>query len=153
MEEIKQLKARYFRALDSKDWASLAKTYTSKIRAINPRTGVDNFHSREEQAELVRKLVGNGRSIHHGYHPEIVLVSDDHATGIWAMDDLIVYPPKDNPKGFRGWGYYYEEYRIEDGEWRIAAMELRRIRFEPLPGGLPDSVLPSLLDQTMIWMD
>jgi hypothetical protein len=151
IEAIKQLKARYFRALDSKDWALWRDTFTREILFINARAGIKRRVSRENHAAYVEGHIGAGKSTHHGYTPEISLTGVGQASGIWAMDDVIIYPPREKPQGFRGWGWYHEAYRIEDGEWRIAEQELRRLRFEPLPGGLPPEFGTSAPDVELVW--
>jgi hypothetical protein len=151
IEAIKKLKARYFRALDSKDWTTLCNTFTREIVILNSRAGEEHRTTRDRHIEHYKWLIGEGRSIHHGYTPEITILDEANATGIWAMDDIIVYPPRDKPQGFRGWGHYHETYKVEDGEWHIAVMDLRRMRYEPLIGGLPSMVRPSLDETQMIW--
>lgn len=151
IEQIRQLKSRYFRALDNKDWDLFQDVFTREVAITNKRAGLERRLQREDQVLYIRQLIGAGRSIHHGYSPEIELIDETTAAGIWAMDDVIIYPPSENPQGFRGWGYYHDTYRVEDGAWRIAATDLQRIRFEPLPGGLPPTVDPSVCDKHLVW--
>jgi hypothetical protein len=34
--------------------------------------------------------------------------------------------------GLQGYGHYHEEYVREDGEWKIARLELSRLRVDPV---------------------
>ena len=56
--------------------------------------------------------------------PEITLLDEHNATGIWAMEDLVHMPRI----ALQGWGHYHERYRKEDGVWRIAEIRLTRVR-------------------------
>ncbi|MGI4814181.1 MAG: hypothetical protein ACRYG5_12300, partial [Janthinobacterium lividum] len=64
-----------------------------------------------------------------------------HARGIWAMEDYLEWfdgsSPREAPghRGFRGYGFYEEEYRqgASDGRWQISFMRLTRLRFDALP--------------------
>ena len=62
--------------------------------------------------------------------PEIELTGPDTARGVWAMEDRIWFPDHLGLGHLWGTGWYEEEYRCEDGTWRIAAMRLRRQRLE-----------------------
>jgi len=58
-------------------------------------------------------------------------VTDDTATGIWAMEDYVDWGPAEDgtPRAFRGYGHYRERYvKGSDGPWRIAALQLTRLR-------------------------
>lgn len=72
----------------------------------------------------VRAHLDDAVTVHQGHTPEITIVDADHATGIWAMFDL-VEPPVDS--GFpllTGYGHYLEDYIRKDGVWRISRLEL-----------------------------
>ena len=63
---------------------------------------------------------------HHGHMPEIELVDSTHATGVWAMFDLVDHPEFE----LRGYGHYFEDYVKEQGQWRIRRTRLTRLREE-----------------------
>src|SRR5450759_257723 len=113
IEEIKQLKARYFRLMDTKDWAGFTALFTD---------------------DAVLDAAG---TVHHGHMPEITITGPDSATGIWAMFDYLTFPGDGPPKGLQGYGHYHEEYRRVDGSWRIQHVVLTRLRVDPLAGGFP----------------
>ena len=64
--------------------------------------------------------------VHHGHMPEIEVLGDNSARGTWAMDDIVELPGL----SLRGWGHYHEQYRKEDGQWRICRIRLTRLRLE-----------------------
>lgn len=122
--QLHQLKARYFRAVDSKDWELLESVFTPDAVlevAGNRRDG------RDEILRVMRTRLTPMRSVHHGHMPEITLTGADTATGIWAMYDLLI-----DPDGTRreGYGHYHERYRRVEGEWRVGHMRLVRLDLE-----------------------
>lgn len=121
IERIRQLKARYFRAVDSKDWDLLESVFTADAVlevAGNRRDG------REEILRVMRTRLAPMRTVHHGHTPEIAITGPDTATGVWAMYDLLV-----DPDGVRreGYGHYHEQYLLVAGDWRIRHLRLVRL--------------------------
>ena len=141
IEEIKQLKARYFRSLDLKDWARLADVFTEDVHVEAdgyPFDGPPAF------VAAMKVFLDGVRTVHHGFMPEITISGPDEATGIWAMRDYLLYPGDGPPVGFVGYGHYHETYaRQRDGRrdgWRIRRLVLTRIGIDPLEGGLPTTL-------------
>ena len=61
--------------------------------------------------------------------PEIELIDAASARGIWAMFDYVDIPGKPSRQGY---GHYHETYRKESDGWRIASLELTRLRVDAL---------------------
>jgi hypothetical protein len=135
IEAIKQLKARYFRFLDTKQWESWRGLFTDdavvKVHAAVTTWGGEPdikqvFRGAEDIMTSVRAIVHDSVTVHHGHMPEIELTSATTARGVWAMEDIV-----DTAQArFRGHGHYHETYRKTDGDWRIASLELTRLRLE-----------------------
>ena len=137
IEEIKQLKARYFRSLDLKDWAQLADVFTEDVHVEadgHPFDGPAAF------VAAMKVFLDGVRTVHHGFMPEITITGPDEATGIWAMRDYLLYPGDGPPVGFVGYGHYHETYARQSGRWRIQCLQLTRIGIDPLEGGLPTTL-------------
>jgi uncharacterized protein (TIGR02246 family) len=134
LEEIKQLKARYFRCMDTKDWDAFAGLFT--VDAVMDADGYVE-HGRDEIVAFLRKVLDGVVTTHHGHTPEITITGPDTATGIWAMFDYLTFPGGDPPPGLRGYGHYHDEYVREPGGWRIRRVRLTRLRVDPLEGGAP----------------
>ena len=135
IEQIKQLKARYFRLMDTKQWDEFAELWARDAVA-----GRGDAALRGRQA-IVDYIVGQSeraRTVHHGHMPEIEVLPDGTARGIFAMFDSYEERAGDPPKGFTGYGHYHDTFVVEDGSWRIASTVLKRLRIVPMPGGLPD---------------
>lgn len=132
IEQIKQLKARYFRGVDMEDWDLFRSVFAEDVRTKLP--GTDWMDGREA---IVGRVVEHHTratvvTVHHGHMPEIELVDETRATGVWAMYDFVdrIWRHDGRRDAFVGYGHYLEEYRKVDGAWKIAAMELTRIRVD-----------------------
>jgi len=134
LEAIKQLKARYFRSVDSKQYADFRAVFTDDATikgTFASGSDIDRF-----VADVADRHAG-AVTVHRGADPEITFVDGDTATGVWAMFDLLEWQEGGGPaeypgfRGFRGFGYYHETYRRVDGKWKIAELELTRTRIDP----------------------
>jgi hypothetical protein len=132
LEALRQLKARYCRFLDLKDaegWRSVfaADVVVTLDMAVStggadpmtapPMEGADNF------VATVLGGLKNAATVHHCHTPEITLTSPTTATGIWAMEDWIIFG---DGQELHGAGHYHETYEKQDGTWRIKTLHLTR---------------------------
>jgi hypothetical protein len=132
IEAIKQLKARYFRLMDSKQWLPFSQVFSDDIVvdvSQDKHAPGDSIRGRADVVDFIRKAVGKAITVHHGHMPEIELLSSTEARGIWAMFDYVEFKPS---RGIRGYGHYHEEYRKEGGKWYISKLKLTRLRVDPL---------------------
>ena len=138
IEDIKNVKARYFRCVDFHHWDEFAELFTDDFE-IDFAESTSNPTSREEfVASVKRHFERSTLSVHHGHLPEINVHDDSHATAIWPMFDLVEMPPGSGYESHTGYGNYTEEYRrCEDGRWRIAKSQLSRIKRVVLSLGEP----------------
>ena len=124
LEDIRALKARYFRAMDTKDWTLLASCFTEDLHA-DFRAGPGMLvEGREAYMAQISEILKDATTVHQGHMPEITLLDPDNATGVWAMEDLVQLPGI----SLQGWGHYHERYRREEGVWKIASIRLSRLR-------------------------
>ena len=133
VEEIKKLKARYFRSLDAKDWDLYASVFAEDVHVDLSMAGGQEYRGREAFAAYARGLT-LVQSVHHGHMPEIELTSDTTATGIWSMEDFNYW--EDGTQN-HGYGHYFETYEKADGQWRIKTMKLSYLRIERSFGSAP----------------
>ncbi len=136
LEAIRQLKASYCRFLDTKDVDSWRDVFTTDVvvtldmavstggadpKTAPPIEGVDNF---------VPMVLGGLEGVatkHHCHTPKITLSSATTATGIWAMEDLLIFGSTDGKaRELYGAGHYHETYEKRDGSWRINSLHLTR---------------------------
>ncbi|BCB88567.1 nuclear transport factor 2 family protein [Phytohabitans suffuscus] len=128
IEAITALKARYFRLLDTKDWASFRALFTDDM-VFYFESDAPKVRSGDEFVAFVRVRLATATTVHQGHMPEIELLSASTARGTWAMFDWVDDP--DQNRAFQGFGHYRELYRRDaDGTWRIAELRLSRIRVD-----------------------
>lgn len=131
IEQIKQLKARYFRLMDQKKWDDWREVFTEDVTAVYQgvprRSGEGAAELRcQGRADLVAKVSGflaPGVSVHHGHMPEIEVTSPTTARGIWAMVDYLRLPQFT----MKGYGHYEEDYVREGDKWKIKTILLTRL--------------------------
>jgi hypothetical protein len=141
MEEIRQLKARYFRFLDTKDWTGMRTIWTEDAvfdarasltlgnDARSAPSGSDDwlYTGRDRIIEFIAS-VAIYPTAHHGHCHEIEVLSPTDARGIIAMEDLL-WPVTGETQRTRlhGYGHYHEEYRCVDGRWQIRRSKITRL--------------------------
>ena len=127
LEAIRQLKARYFRLIDTKQWDALADVFTEdfegEFEGPHPTVRVTG---RDRMVESVRRSLADVVTVHHGHMPELALLGSGTARGVWAMVDIVKLGD-----GFTGYGHYHDEYRKEEGQWRVSRSRLTRLYIEP----------------------
>ncbi|HEX7857762.1 MAG TPA: nuclear transport factor 2 family protein [Sphingobium sp.] len=128
LEAIKRLKARYFRALDSKDWDAYAGVFAEDCIVDLTLAGGGKYHGRNAFRAYGSslKIV---QSVHHGHMPEIDLTGPDSAAGLWGLGDYNIW--EDGTQN-HGWGHYLETYVKRDGRWYIKTMALSYLRVETI---------------------
>lgn len=145
IEEIKRLKARYCRLMDTKDWEGYRELFTADV-TVNLESageavpgqgqepteaagaviaGVDSFIA------MIVPTLGEVVTVHQCHTPEIDLLSPSSAQGIWAMEDLLLFPDGTQLHGF---GHYHETYEKQGDHWRIKSTRLTRLRTDVVPG-------------------
>jgi hypothetical protein len=65
------------------------------------------------------------------HHPEIDMTGADSATGVWALDDLVLLT--DLSLTVRGAAYYTDEYVKVGDAWRIRHTGYKRVYEELAP--------------------
>jgi hypothetical protein len=138
IEKIKQLKAYYFYYMDHKDWDGWRKeVFTPDCELLYPDARPEPYIGVNELLEMLVAMLEGVTTIHHGHMPVIELTSTTTAKGIWAMEDILLFP-EDRQEGIvgrvHGYGHYYETYVKGHNSWRIKTLELRRLHFGKLTG-------------------
>ena len=121
IHEITQLKYRYLRALDTKDWELFATSFVPEA------TGDYNGLIFDDAAALVAYMKANMTegmlTLHQAHHPEID-VDGDTATGRWYLQDKVII------EAFKfvleGAALYQDRYVRTPEGWRVAHTGYRR---------------------------
>ena len=124
IEAIKQLKARYFRTMDTKDWDAMRQVFTDDLVADTSEAGGNVIKGADEFVAFLKETLSGATTVHQGHMPEIVLSSPTTASGIWALNDLVIWP---NGVRLDGYGHYHETYEKVGDEWRIKTLTLTRL--------------------------
>ena len=134
IEQIKQLKARYFRLLDTRDWQGFADLFTNDCEHVLPTDEPRPPQTNEAYLRHLQASLGDGVTVHHGHMPEITLRGEREAEGIWAMFDYVDISREGAPLRLQGYGHYHETYRKGgDGRWRISSKRNVRLRVDEQP--------------------
>lgn len=123
IEAIKQLKARYFRLMDTKQWEAWGEVFSQDARLQWGESDSDSATGRANIVSAVSQAIDRAVTCHHGHMPEIEIVSAERATGVWAMYDRVDHPDY----LLEGYGHYSEEYLKVAGEWKIHRTRLTRL--------------------------
>jgi SnoaL-like domain len=134
VEAIKQLKARYCRLLDTKNWAGWRDIFTDDFVSDTTESGGVLISGADNFIAFIRSTLGKPSqpTVHQVHAPEIELTSPSTATGVWALNDVVRLAPGVN---LQGYGHYHETYEKTAGQWRIKTSKLTRLRedlFNPL---------------------
>ena len=133
IEAIKQLKARYFRSVDTFDLEGWLDCFTEDCQLLfdaevrrrdGPEPPTFGFNGKQDLIDYWNSNSNRVESVHHGHMPEIGILSQYEAIGIWAMEDIVEF----TDSLLHGFGHYHETYRKVDGVWRIATLHLTRLR-------------------------
>ena len=142
-KEIIELKARFGRLADVKDWEGFTEVFSAD--ATFDLGAGQIMHGGATYADACRVMLEGATSLHRFSMPEITFVGPTEATGIWVLHDYNEWPPHPETGercGYNGHGREYETYRKIDGAWKITAWRLRYDRLDPLPREpLPKSIL------------
>jgi uncharacterized protein (TIGR02246 family) len=124
IEAIRQLKARYFRTMDTKDWDVMRQVFTDDVVIDTSEAGGSVVTGASEFMTFLQEALGGAVTVHQGHMPEIELTSDTTATGVWALNDIVIFP---NGVRLDGYGHYHETYAKGPDGWRIASSKLTRL--------------------------
>jgi hypothetical protein len=119
IEQIRQLKYRYVRLIDQKRWDELGALFA-------PEATASYGDSMGDESMLTS---------HKVHQPEIALTGPDTATGVWALDDVVIL----GSLGLtvRGASFYDDRYVKVGGDWLIAHTGYKRI-YEEIEPRSPD---------------
>lgn len=133
-EEVKTLKARYMRLVDTKGWDELREVLLEDVKA---RYGSDQYSyaDRDSLIEFLSTALGvpGCVSAHHACQPELEHVGTDEMVGTWALRDTVIY--EEWGIQIQGAAIYTDRYVRSDGRWWIAETKYERLYEERFPRG------------------
>ena len=118
---ISQLKYRYLRSLDTKEWKEFADCFVPE--ATGDYNGLV-FADREALVAYMRENLGEGLlTMHQVHHPEIT-VGGDGARARWYLQDKVIVPAFSFM--LEGAAFYDDRYVRTPAGWRVAHTGYRR---------------------------
>ncbi|MEE2677071.1 MAG: nuclear transport factor 2 family protein [Myxococcota bacterium] len=127
MEAVRQVKHAYFRCIDTANFAELATLFHEDVSVhFIGGTYEWKLQGRDEYLASIQKSFTTQSVGHHnGHHPEIQMLSETEATGIWYLTDNMWVM---NGDFFTtGTAVYWDRYVKEEGRWLIRDTKYRRI--------------------------
>ena len=129
-EAIRQLKARYFRCMDTKDWAGMRQVFADDVRMEVEDEGGVIHEGADDFMVFLSGVLDGVITTHHGHMPEITITSPTTASAIWAMEDMLRWP---DGTEMHGYGHYHETYTKVGDDWKIQSSHLTRLRVDFTP--------------------
>ncbi|MDO7836340.1 nuclear transport factor 2 family protein [Sphingobium sp. HBC34] len=132
IEEIRKVRARYCRFVDTKQWDALKDLFIEDATFDGGSAGMGPIANREEFVANAANGLAGCVSVHHCHCPEIELISDSSATSIWAMEDMLQWSEDSGSpiRTLHGMGHYHETFTKIDGHWKIASWKITRLRVD-----------------------
>ncbi|WP_189033893.1 nuclear transport factor 2 family protein [Nocardia rhizosphaerihabitans] len=130
IESITALKHRYFRACDAKDPEGFRDCFVAVGSALDygELGAMDADGMAAVFASIALQQVDGKHAIldmHHGVHPDITVRADGTASGRWTLRFRQVNLIERTETVATG--EYADEYRLEDGRWKIATCTFHRL--------------------------
>ena len=115
VHDISQLKYRYLRSLDTKDWDSFAACFVPE--ATGDYNGLV-FADRAALVDYMRQNLGEGMlTLHQVHHPDIT-IDGDTAVGRWYLQDRVVVEAYKFM--LEGASFYEDRYVRTPEGWRVS---------------------------------
>lgn len=127
IEAIKQLKAKYIRCADTKQWQEWGQLFSEDCR-LDTEAGV--HEGRDTVVKIISESMQDGVTVHRVTMPEITITGPNTASAVWAMQDEVSLTYKGQSHKFRGFGYYHETYVRTPAGWRVKSCQLVRHKVE-----------------------
>jgi hypothetical protein len=139
--EIQALKARFFRCIDTEQWDALRDTLTKDVQIFFedsrfPVATTPAWNSQDDWLHYMTTADPEKITVHQALAPEIDIVDENTAIGIWAMSYWVEDPGRQG--AWRAYGHEHDRYvRCPDGRWRIASSHVTHLRVDDVPRQAP----------------
>lgn len=123
---ICNLKSRYCRMIDTKNWDGVAALITDDFEMDMTETSpMPIIRGRQEAMAAISGSMQTLTTAHQLHIPEIE-IEGDSAKVVFPMNDRVVW----QGGGMTGYGYYHERYVRQSGTWKLAATKLTRLHVD-----------------------
>lgn len=142
VEQITALKHRYLRASDAKDPVGFRNSFVKEGAVLDYGPRMGRHDGADALVDIYEKMALrriDGRYVifdmHHAVHPDIEVHSATEARGRWTLRfrQVDVLADRESVSAIE----YDDDYRVEDGQWRIVRSEVTVLWTisTPLPEG------------------
>jgi hypothetical protein len=127
IEAIKQMKHAYFRCIDTANLEELGTLFHEDVTVrFKGGTYEWNVQGRQDYLKNISMSFSNESVGHHnGHQPEIQMLSETEATGMWYLADHM-WILNHNAKTY-GTAIYWDRYLKIDGRWLIKDTSYERL--------------------------
>lgn len=142
IEEIRLVKARYWRGVDNQD-DELVRSILAEDCVLDymgcctdPVTGTDhvpmmNKVMKDRDSWNTEILDGPQIiTVHQGFQHEILVTGETEAEGIWYFSDRFFLPPGSPFTRLVGFGTYHDTYEKSADGWKLKTTRIERIWVE-----------------------
>ena len=133
IELIRRLKYKYWRCMDTGDIAALRDLFVEDVKV--DYIGGSYRWQMQGREKILDSIAGsfnaNAMACHTGHHPEIDVLTDSTATGIWYLTDIFINLAE--KVRTTGSALYRDQYLKTQGQWRIAESVYERVYEEVEP--------------------
>jgi hypothetical protein len=142
IEAIRDLKAKYWRGVDSVDGALVRSILAEDCEldyhgcCVDPVTGIDhmpqmNMTMRGRAAWQTGNLEEpRVVTVHQGHQHEITVTGETTASGIWVFTDRFFIPPSGPFTRLTGYGHYHDTYEKAGEAWLLKTTRITRLWVE-----------------------
>jgi hypothetical protein len=123
---IVELKKRYVRLVDGKEWSSLATCLSDDFEF----DGQFLVRGAEAFVDRIKADLSRARTVHSLGTPVIEISGGDRARAVWPFSDVIDQRREGSGIYRSGAGHYHERYAQRGGHWMITAMRITRERVD-----------------------
>lgn len=119
MEAIRRLKAHYLSCCDRKDPPGMRACFVDGPVHID-YGAVGTFDNADTLVALYTRMACHDYMVelHHGVNPQIEVLGDTVARGTWGLHYFLINTQARTLTQLAG--YYEDEYRKQDGNWKIS---------------------------------
>ena len=127
---IQNVMSAYCRFVDTKNWRELQALFVENPRMTFRDADGKLLFDFDNTVPFVRsadEAIGKAVTLHQLHNPEINLLNDTEAKGVWAMEDRFYLSHNATQPFFHGAGYYHVRFTFFADRWRISELLLLRL--------------------------
>lgn len=122
LESVVDLKTRYCRWIDGKDWDRVASLFLPHAVLQFGPSDASAIRGRLAIVRFLRRQLGQGSTLHEARDPELRAQEGDSVRVVWSMKDHVETPLY----RLEGAGFYEDLYEQTAVGWKVAQVRVHR---------------------------